>query len=160
MSLLHEPWNAITEAVIGHAIKVHRTLGPGLLESVYVACLAHELRKAGIDFDTQRTLPVRYDGIFIDCGFRLDLIVGGQVIVEIKSVKALALIHTAQVLTYLKLTGCPVGLLINFNVPLLKDGLKRVINPRRCASQERAEVAEMAEKSTSPRSNGGNEEQY
>jgi GxxExxY protein len=129
MSLLHEPSTAITEAVIGYAITVHRALGPGLLESVYAACLAHELRKAGMDFDAQRALPVRYDGVLLDCGFRLDLIVGGQVIVEVKSVKSLALIHTAQVLTYLKLTGCPVGLLINFNVPLLKEGLKRVINP-------------------------------
>ena len=131
MSLLHEPWNAITEAVIGHAIKVHRALGPGLLESVYIACLAHELRKAKVDFDAQRVLPVAYDGVLLDCGYRLDLVVARQVVVEVKSVRTLAPIYTAQILTYLKLTGCPVGLLINFNVPLLRDGLKRVINPHR-----------------------------
>jgi GxxExxY protein len=124
-----QPWNALTEPVIGLAIHVHRALGPGLLESVYAACLAHELRKAGTPFVAQRPLPVQYDGVHLDCGYRLDLVVAGQLIVEVKSVQALAPIHTAQILTYLKLTGCPIGLLINFNVPLLKNGIKRVINP-------------------------------
>lgn len=124
-----EPWNALSEPVIGLAITVHRALGPGLLESAYTACLAHELRKAKLPFEAQQALAVEYDGVLLDCGYRLDFIVGGQLVVEVKSVQALAPIHTAQVLTYLKLTGCPLGLLINFNVPLLKHGIRRLINP-------------------------------
>jgi GxxExxY protein len=125
-----QAWNALTEPVIGLAIKVHRALGPGLLESAYKACLAHELRKAKLPVEAERALPVVYDGILLDCGYRLDLVVAGQLVVEVKSVRALAPIHTAQILTYLKLTGCPIGLLINFDVPLLKHGVRRVINPR------------------------------
>ena len=122
--------NAVTEAIIGAAIKVHRGLGPGLLESVYLACLIFELHRAGLRLKAQVRLPVRYEDVQIDCGFRLDLVVEDQVVVEIKSVKRLAPIHDAQVLTYLKLSGYPIALLINFNVPLLKQGLKRRLNPQ------------------------------
>jgi GxxExxY protein len=121
--------NALTDAIIGAAIKVHRGLGPGLLESAYLACLIFELHRAELSLKAQVRLPVRYEDVRIDCGFRLDLVVEDRVVVEIKSVKRLAAIHDAQVLTYLKLSGYPVALLINFNVPLLKDGLKRRLNP-------------------------------
>jgi len=120
--------NALTDVIIGAAIKVHRGLGPGLLESVYLACLTFELHRAGLSLKAQVRLPVRYEDVRIDCGFRLDLVVEDQVVVEIKSVKRLAPIHDAQVLTYLKLSGYPAALLINFNVTLLKKGLKRLIN--------------------------------
>jgi GxxExxY protein len=121
--------NALTDGIIGAAIKVHRGLGPGLLESAYLACLIFELHRAELSLKAQVRLPVRYEDVRIDCGFRLDLVVEDRVVVEIKSVKRLAAIHDAQVLTYLKLSGYPVALLINFNVPLLKDGLKRRLNP-------------------------------
>jgi GxxExxY protein len=120
--------NAITSKIIKAAIEVHRTLGPGLFESVYLACLLHELREAGLSYETQKLLPVAYKGTLLDCGFRLDLIVVGMVIVEVKSVAFLAPVHHAQLKTYLTLAGCPAGLLINFNVPVLKDGLVRVLN--------------------------------
>jgi len=119
--------NEITEQVIGAAIQVHRTLGPGLLESAYEACLAFELTKRGLRVDRQKPLPIVYDEVRIDCGYRLDLVVGEQVIVELKSVEKLLPIHEAQLLSYLKLSGCPVGLLINFNVPLLKNGIRRMV---------------------------------
>jgi GxxExxY protein len=122
--------NQRTRPIIGAAIKVHRVLGPGLLESVYAKCLAHELRKAHLSIVTEMVLPVRYEGVHLDCGFRLDIIAMDEVILEIKSVKKLAPIHEAQLLTYLRLTGYPAGLLLNFNVPLLKQGIKRVLNPR------------------------------
>lgn len=121
--------NALTDVIIGAAIKVHRGLGPGLLESVYLACLIFELHRAGLSLKPQVRLPVRYEDVRIDCGFRLDLVVEDRVILEIKSVKRLAPIHDAQVLTYLKLSGYPAALLINFNVTLLKKGLRRLINP-------------------------------
>ncbi len=120
--------NAITSRIIKAAIEVHRTLGPGLFESVYLACLLHELREAGLRYETQKLLPVVYKGVVLDCGFRLDLIVEGRVVVEVKSVAQLAPVHRAQLKTYVALTGCPAGLLINFNVPVLKDGLTRVLN--------------------------------
>ncbi len=120
--------NATTDVIIGAAIKVHRGLGPGLLESVYLACLTYELRKANLEPKTQVRVPVRYEEVRIDCGLRLDIVVSDLVVVEVKSVRRLARIHDAQVLTYLKLSGYPVALLINFNVPQLKKGLKRLLN--------------------------------
>ena len=122
--------NAITSRIIKAAIEVHRTLGPGLFESVYLVCLLHELREAGLRYETQKPLPVVYKGVILDCGFRLDLIVEGTVVVEVKSVALTAPVHRAQLKTYLVLTGCPAGLLINFNVPVLKDGLTRVLNTK------------------------------
>ncbi|HET6453533.1 MAG TPA: GxxExxY protein [Armatimonadota bacterium] len=120
--LYHEE---ITERIIAAAIDVHRALGPGLLESAYQACLARELELSGIPFEREKPLLVRYRGIEVDCGYRLDFIVEGKVIVELKTVDSLEGIHEAQLLTYLKLTGCKVGLLINFNVPLLRNGIVR-----------------------------------
>ena len=120
--LYHE---AITERIISAAIDVHRALGPGLLESAYQACLARELELSCIPFEREKPLLVQYRGMNVDCGYRLDFIVEGKVIVELKAVDSLEGIHEAQLLTYLKLTGCKVGLLINFNVPLLRDGIVR-----------------------------------
>lgn len=122
--------NPLTEAAIGAAIKVHKALGPGLLESVYLACLVFELRRSGLRVRASVPLPVEYDEVRISIGFKLDIVVEDYVILELKSVKKLAAIHDAQVLTYLKLSGYPVGLLMNFNVTLLKTGLKRLINPQ------------------------------
>ena len=115
----------LTEQIIGAAIEVHRTLGPGLLESVYQACLAHELTERGIAFVQEKAIPVVYKEHQIDCGFRLDFLVADKVVVELKAQDSLQPVHEAQLLTYLKLTGCKVGLLINFNAPLLKDGIIR-----------------------------------
>jgi GxxExxY protein len=120
--------NATTERVRGAAIEVHRHLGPGLLESAYEECLCHELVTRGISFERQRPLPVAYKGINLDCAYRLDLVVQENLIVEIKTVDKLLPIHEAQLLTYLKLAGLRVGLLVNFNVPMLKQGIKRLIN--------------------------------
>ena len=114
-------------AVVDAAYKVHTTLGPGLLESVYEACLAHELKKRGVEFQRQVALPVHYDGICLDAGLRLDLWVGKQLVVELKAVEKLLPVHTAQLMTYLKLTENRLGLLVNFNVALIKDGIKRVV---------------------------------
>jgi GxxExxY protein len=122
--------NALTSGILSAAIKVHRVLGPGLLESVYTACLAHELREAQFRIVSERRLPAKYGTVRIRCGFRLDVVVNETVIVEVKSVRRLAPIHQAQLLTYLKLTGCPAGLLLNFNVPLMKQGIKRMLNPK------------------------------
>jgi GxxExxY protein len=119
--------NAITEAIIGAAMKVHSALGPGLLESAYEACLAHELRKAGFDVRSQVELPVIYDGVRVDLGYRIDLLVNDAVIVELKCVEKIAPIHEAQILSYLKLSKKRVGLIINFHVRHLKDGIKRFI---------------------------------
>ena len=120
--------NGITEKIIGAAIQVHRALGPGLLESAYEACLAFELVDRGLKVEQQKPLPVVYREIKLDAGYRLDLLVDGAVIVEVKAVDRLAPIHDAQLLSYLKLSGCKVGLLINFNVKVLKEGIKRVVN--------------------------------
>ncbi len=117
-----------TGEIIGAAIEVHRLLGPGLLESTYQSCLAWELQARGLDIVTQKPLPVIYRGNRIDCGYRIDLLVEGIVIVEVKSVQRLDRIHAAQVLTYLHLSGCRVGLLVNFNVRYLRDGIRRLIN--------------------------------
>jgi GxxExxY protein len=107
------------------AIAVHKALGPGLLESVYEACLIHELTTSGLSFAAQVPVPVRYGPITLECGYRLDLVVENRLIIEVKSVEALAPIHDAQLITYLRLTGIPVGLIINFNVPRLIDGVRR-----------------------------------
>jgi GxxExxY protein len=116
----------LTEAIIGGAITVHRELGPGLLESVYEKCLAFELTQSGLQIAAQQEIPIKYKGQSIESGFRADLIVEGKVLIELKSVDQLIPVHTAQVLTYLKLTGLHTGLLINFNVQLLKNGIKRL----------------------------------
>ena len=118
----------LTGQIIGAAIEVHKQLGPGLLESTYQACLCHELELRGISFECQKPLPLEYKGIKLECGYRIDLLVAGLVIVEIKSVEALAPIHEAQLLTYLKLTGIKVGFLMNFNVVVLKDGIRRLVH--------------------------------
>ena len=116
---------ALTEQIIGAAMEVHRQLGPGLMESVYQACLAHELDLRGIKWEREKALPILYKGAQLDCGYRLDFLVEDKVVVELKAVEQLLPIHEAQLLTYLKISGCKVGLLINFNVPLLKQGIKR-----------------------------------
>jgi len=120
--------NALTQPVIGAAIQVHRTLGPGLLESVYLACLLYELRAAGLSVETQHKVPVHYGDVQIDCGYRIDALVESTVIVEVKSIAELAPIHEAQLLTYLRLSNRPVGLLINFNTKVLAHGVRRRIN--------------------------------
>jgi len=117
--------NEITEAIIGDSIEVHRHLGPGLLESAYAECLCHELTLRQIPFIRQRQLPVDYKTHKLECGYRLDLLVDEAVVVEIKAVESLLPIHEAQLLTYLRLGGWKVGLLINFNVPILKQGIRR-----------------------------------
>jgi GxxExxY protein len=119
--------DTLTEQVIGAAISVHRELGPGLLESTYEVCMVHELTHRRLPLERQKPLSVVYKNKKIDAGYRVDLLVAGSIIVEIKSVERLDPIHTAQVLTYLKLSGLHVGLLINFNVLLVKDGLRRVV---------------------------------
>ncbi len=125
---MEEIINSITSSIIGAAVNVHRELGPGLLESTYEACLVHELAQEGIKVERQKALPVVYRGVRLDCGYRIDLLVQGQVVVEVKAVDRLKPIHRAQVLSYLKLSGCKVGLLINFNVKMLKDGVCRLVN--------------------------------
>ncbi len=126
----HDPIPVETEDVarqiVDAALSVHRTLGPGLLESVYEVCLEHELKSRDLTVDRQVSLPVLYDGVRLDAGLRLDLLINNSVIVELKAVDALMPVHKAQVLTYLKLTGHRLGLLINFNVPLIRDGIKRM----------------------------------
>ena len=120
--------NEISEQIIGAAIAVHRAIGPGLLESAYEACLVYELNKRGLQVERQKPLPLVYEEVKLDCGYRLDIVVAGLVIIEIKSVEQLAPIHEAQMLSYLKLSGCHLGLLINFNVLLLKNGIRRIVN--------------------------------
>ena len=117
--------NRITERMIGAAIEVHRALEPGLLESAYHACLAHELRQQGLEMEGEKALPVVYKGVTLDCGYRIDLLVEHTVIVELKAVQELNAVPEAQILSYLKLSRCPVGLLINFNVRQLTEGSKR-----------------------------------
>ena len=118
--------DALTEQIIGAAIEVHRTLGPGLLESAYEECLCVELGLRDVRFKSQVALPVSYKGHDIDAGYRLDLVVSDEVVVELKSVDRLAPLHEAQLLTYMRLGGYQTGLLLNFNVPILKDGIKRM----------------------------------
>lgn len=120
--------NILTDKIIGCGIKVHKVLGPGLLESAYQSYLYYELTKIGLFVEKEKALPVVYEDVKLDCGYRIDLLVERKVVIEVKSVEALADIHMAQVLTYLKLSNNRIGLLINFNVLKLKDGIKRVIN--------------------------------
>lgn len=117
----------LTEKIIGAAIAVHSELGPGLLESTYEACLAFELLDQGLVVERQKALPVMYKGVKLDCGYRLDLLVEEKVVVELKAVAGIEPVHTAQVLSYLKLSKCKVGLLINFNVKMLKNGIRRLV---------------------------------
>jgi len=120
--------NALSGKIIECAIAVHRALGPGLLESAYLACLAAELRHAGLRVDVGVKVPILYRGLKLNCGYKLDLLVEGTVVVELKAVATLLPVHEAQLVTYLKLAGKPLGLLLNFNVPMLKDGIVRKIN--------------------------------
>jgi GxxExxY protein len=119
----------MTREVIGAAIEVHRSLGPGLLESIYQTCLQFELAARNVRFVAQRPVPIVYKDFKLDASYRVDLIAEDLVVVEVKAVAVLAPVHEAQALTYMRLTGCPAGLLINFNVPRLVDGVQRLINP-------------------------------
>jgi GxxExxY protein len=124
------PFNSITAEIIGASIEIHRALGPGVLESAYLPCLQYELGLRRLRFVTQKAVPLVYKELKLDSAYRVDLIVEEIVVVEVKSVDRLLPIHSAQALTYLALTRCPAGLLINFNVPKLTDGVRRLINPR------------------------------
>jgi GxxExxY protein len=130
--MLTDPFgtNDITGDIIASAIDVHKALGPGLLESAYAACLALELVQRGHTVELKKAVPLVYKTIKLEASYQLDMLVNGQVLVELKSVEALLPVHEAQMLTYLRLTGCPVGLLINFNVEILKDGIRRKFNSR------------------------------
>ena len=117
----------LTHEIIGAAIAVHRELGPGLLEAVYEECLSHELTSRNVVFERQKPIPVVYKGAKLDCGYRADIVVLGRIIVEIKAITSIAPVHDAVMLTYLRLSGCKIGLLINFYSPVLKDGIKRYV---------------------------------
>ncbi len=117
--------NQLTHAIIGAAIQVHRQLGPGLLESAYGECLARELSLRGLRFERQRAVPVVYKDVKLECGYRMDILVEDRIVLELKSLEALAPVHEATILTYLRLSGRSLGLLINFNVAILKDGIRR-----------------------------------
>jgi len=121
------PTDSVTSAIIGSAIDVHREFGPGLLESSYEACLAHELATRGFDVKRQLAIPVSYKGIYLDCSYRADLLIEDQIIVELKTIDRFAPIHEAQIISYLRLSGKNVGLLINFHAYSIKEGLKRVV---------------------------------
>jgi len=123
-----EALNELSGRAIGGAIQVHKTLGPGLLESAYEECLYYELNKRGLFVEKQKSLPLIYEEVKLECGYRVDLLVENKLIIELKSVEALNDVHLAQVLTYLKLSNCRLGLLMNFNVIRLKDGIKRIVN--------------------------------
>ncbi|HBE18891.1 MAG TPA: GxxExxY protein [Cyanobacteria bacterium UBA11149] len=120
--------NELSNAIIGLAMRVHTALGPGLLESTYEACLEYEINKAGFKVEQQKPLPLIYKDVELECGYRVDLIVENKLILEIKAVESLHPIHSTQLLTYLKLSKCKLGLLINFNLTHLKDGIKRIVN--------------------------------
>lgn len=120
--------NELSRVVFDCALKVHRTLGPGLLESAYEECLSYELLNAELLVERQKILPIVYESIKLDAGYRIDLMIEGKVIIELKAVEVLTDVHMAQVLTYLRLSECRLGLLINFNVTLLKNGMRRVVN--------------------------------
>jgi GxxExxY protein len=137
--------NQISGAIVDSAMKVHSALGPGLLESVYLACLVHELHQRGFGTAVQVPLPVIYDGIRLDLGFRLDILVDGCVVVEIKAVDAISPVHQAQLLTYLKLSHNHLGLLINFNVVHLRDGIRRMVSgdPPSTISAQSQELSEV-----------------
>jgi GxxExxY protein len=119
--------NQLTSTIIGAAVEVHKALGPGLLESVYEECLCHELGLRQMSFERQKPLPIIYKGKTLDCGYRLDVVVEDTVILELKSCERIEPIHKAQLLTYLKISGLDIGLLMNFNVPLMKDGIIRMV---------------------------------
>src|SRR5687768_207857 len=123
-----DPLTGITEQINGAAIAVHRELGPGLLETAYQACLEYELMQRDMNFQRHVKVPLIYQGVYIDCGYKLDLLVEDRVIVEVKSVERLAPIHSAQMITYLRLRRCPTGLLLNFNVTSMRQGIRRLTN--------------------------------
>ncbi len=120
--------NELSKVLFDCALKVHQALGPGLLESAYEECLFYELKKNGLDVQKQKALPLVYEEVKLDVGYRIDIIVENKLIIEVKSVETLNDVHFAQLLTYLKLTNCKLGLLINFNVSLIKNGIKRIVN--------------------------------
>ncbi len=120
--------NEISKVVFNAALKVHKALGPGLLESAYEECLYYELKKTGLKVEKQKPLPLIYENVKLETGYRVDIIIENKFIIEIKAAEALNDVHLAQILTYLKLSGCKLGMLINFNVALIKNGIKRVIN--------------------------------
>ena len=120
--------NEISSIIVECALKVHKALGPGLLESAYEECLLYELQRQGLSVEQQKPLPLVYEEVKLEVGYRVDLLVNHKVIIEIKSVETLTDVHLAQVLTYLKLSGCRLGLLMNFNISLIKNGIKRVVN--------------------------------
>ena len=120
--------NELSKVVFDCALKVHQTLGPGLLESAYEECLFYELKKTGLEVQKQKALPLVYEDVKLDVGYRIDIIIENKLIIEVKSVDVLNDVHFAQLLTYLKLTNCKLGLLINFNVTLIKNGIKRIAN--------------------------------
>ena len=130
-------FNNITHEILSAAIEVHRSLGPGLLESIYMPCLQFESRARGLKFVAQHPIPIVYKGTALEASYRIDLIVEELVVVELKSVATLTPVFEAQLLTYMHVTGCPAGLLINFNVPRLMDGVKRLINPRAARTEKR-----------------------
>ena len=142
----NHPTTKITETVIGAAIEVHRELGPGLLESAYQACLEYELGQRHVKFSRQVPLPVTYRNVKVHCGYRLDFLVEDRVIVEVKSVEQLAPIHAAQLITYLKLMRCPVGLLLNFNVTAMHRGIRRLENRH----GSHGEIREIGEENNEP----------
>ena len=128
-------FNDLTHEILSAAIEVHRTLGPGLLESIYTPCLHYELAARKLRFIAQRSVPIAYKNLKLEAHYRIDLIVEDLVVVEVKSVSLLTPVFDAQIMTYLQLTNCPVGLLINFNVPRLMDGVRRKLNPRTSAEK-------------------------
>lgn len=133
--LVEGPFTAVSHDILGAAIEVHRHLGPGLLESTYLTCLQYELHQRNLRWATQRSVPIVYRGVRLDTSYRIDLIVEDLVVVEIKSVEHVLPVHDAQLLTYVRLVGCPAGLRINFNVARLMDGVKRLLNTRHQKSE-------------------------
>ena len=123
-----ESLNQLTSAIIGCAIKIHRVLGPGLLENAYMACLCHELAAARLRFESQKSLPLIYEGVRVDCAYRADLVVEGSVVLEVKAVDTVPPVFMRQLTTYTKMAHCQVGLLLNFGAPTMKEGIKRVLN--------------------------------
>ena len=130
MSQTHstESLNALTETIIGRAIEIHRSVGPGLLEAPYVACLAYELHTAGVRYELQKPIPLLYHGVAVDCAYRADLVVEDEIIVEVKALQTVAPIHKQQLYTYLRLSNRPLGLLLNFGAATMKAGITRVVN--------------------------------
>ena len=139
---MESPHNELTRNVIAAAIEVHRVLGPGLLESVYLECLRLELTNRNLRFAAQVAIPIAYKGLDLGVGYRVDLLVEDRLVVEVKSVERVIAVHKAQVLTYLRLTACPLGLLINFNVAKLVDGVRRLVNPRALGRHEAFDSAQ------------------